>query len=91
MKTIHIVVLLFAFAIISSVSGQVSYLANDNGAPPGSYLGWDHPRDLEFRTNNTTYMQLMQNGNSTINGFNIDRSGFWVESGFNHPSLNQVI
>ena len=76
MKTIHIVVLLFAFAIVSSVSGQVSYLANDNGAPPGSYLGWDWAQDLEFRTNNTTYMQLMQNGTSSINGSVLNTSGF---------------
>lgn len=65
--------------------------SGNNNTAAGKYLGYNGAQDLEFRTNNTTYMQLMQNGNSTINGFNIDRSGFWVEPGFNHPSLNQVI
>lgn len=47
-----------------------------NNPTVGAYLGWDDAQNLEFRTNNSTYMQLMQNGNSTINGFTIDRSGF---------------
>jgi hypothetical protein len=49
----------------------------DNNTPSGgSYLGWSGAQNLELRTNNSTYMQMMQNGNSTINGFNITRSGF---------------
>ena len=48
----------------------------NNNPVPGKFLGLNGPQNLEFRTNNTTRMQMMQNGFSNINGFNIDRSGF---------------
>lgn len=49
--------------------------ANNN--PGGEkFLGYDAGQNLEFHTNNTTRMQMMQTGNSNINGFNIARGGF---------------
>ena len=82
-----LVITMLAFVCWPNQSRCQSTNGNNNPAS-GAFIGFNGAQDLDFKTNNTTYMQLMQNGNSTINGFNIDRSGFWVEPGFNHPSLN---
>jgi hypothetical protein len=50
---------------------------DDNIPGGGKFLGYNGAGiDLEFRTNNVTRMQLMETGNSTINGNVINRSGF---------------
>jgi len=68
------VLLLLAFVLISSLLfGQST---GDNNPGTGKFLGFNGAQDLDLRTNNLTHMRMMQNGNSTINGTLIDRSGF---------------
>lgn len=55
-------------------SAQATVASNNTGA--GRYLGFNAGQNLEFRTNNVIRMQLMQTGNTTINGNPINRSGF---------------
>jgi uncharacterized coiled-coil protein SlyX len=50
--------------------------SNNNNTGANKYLGYNGAQNLEFRTNNITRMQLMETGNSTINGNVINRSGF---------------
>lgn len=57
-------------------NAQVTYTANDNAGPPGSYLGWDWANNLDFRTNDITRMRMMQTGTNTIDGYTINNSGF---------------
>jgi len=64
------------FVMMLSVNYIFSQATGDNNPAGGKFLGFNAGQNLEVRTNNTTYMQMMQNGNSTINGFNINRSGF---------------
>lgn len=65
----------------------------DNNIPTaGAYLGWNDAQDLEFRTNNTTYMQLMQNGTNTVDGYTYNHDGFLLLSSdptaFNHKPFS---
>ena len=50
--------------------------SDNNNILLGKYIGYNAGQNLEFRTNNITRMQLMQTGNSLINGYTINRSGF---------------
>lgn len=59
------------------VAGQSSTANNIPGG--GKFLGYNAGGtggDIDFRTNNVNRMRLMQSGNSTINGYNVNRSGF---------------
>jgi len=64
----------FTFMLLQEAFAQVTFADNNPGA--GRYIGYNAGQNLEFRTNNFTFMQMMQQGSSTINGFNVDRSGF---------------
>jgi hypothetical protein len=77
MKTFtHLAACIFTLSCMFH-SVETSAQSTGNNLPaPGKHLGFSGPQNLEFRTNNSTRMQLMQNGNSNINGFSIDRSGF---------------
>ncbi len=77
MKTLtQLATCLFMLSLLMN-SAETSAQATGNNLPaPGKYLGFSGAQNLEFRTNNTTRMQLMQSGNSVVNGFTIDRSGF---------------
>jgi len=55
-------------------NGQVTI--ESNTPTGGAYVGWSGAQNLEFRTNNNTYMQLLQNGNALINGSLINTSGY---------------
>lgn len=56
---------------------SISQATFANNAPGANrFLGFNGAQNLEFRTNNITRMQLMQSGNSLINGYTINRSGF---------------
>jgi hypothetical protein len=70
-------VIIVIVAMILSPYCVLSQSTSANNTPfAGKFLGYDAGQNLELRTNNLTHMQMMQTGNSTINGFNIDRSGF---------------
>ncbi|MFN2430543.1 MAG: hypothetical protein ABR574_11035, partial [Cryomorphaceae bacterium] len=73
-KIFAVSIILCALLFNQNMHAQSSSANNNPGG--GKFLGYDAGQNLEFRTNNTTRMQMMQNGNSAINGFNIDRSGF---------------
>ncbi len=69
----HVMLLIASVFISSFLMGQAT---GDNIPGFGKFLGFNGAQDLDFRTNNLTHMRMMQNGNSNINGFNINRSGF---------------
>ena len=69
-KILILIGLIVPIAVISQVSVPNNIPSN------GAFLGWNGAQDLDLRTNNLTHMRMMQNGNSTINGSVIDRSGF---------------
>ena len=73
-----IAVFLCLMALIqNTLYSQSTYEGNDFSAPPGSYLGWDFPNNLDFKTNDTLRMRLLQSQTSTINGFpGIVQDGF---------------
>jgi len=76
MKTKIFAAGIIACALLLNNHLQAQSTSGNNNTGANKFLGFNGAQNLEFRTNNTTRMQLMQNGNSTINGFNIDRSGF---------------
>lgn len=77
MKTTIYFAIILIMAMIAFVSnGQATWEGNDPGAPAGSYLGWDHARDLDFNTNNILRMQLEQTGNVTVNQGAFANGGF---------------
>lgn len=76
MRTLNRRMFLIGFSIVLVQEALAQTTAPDNNPGTGRYLGFNAGQNLEFRTNNTTRMQMMQNGNSTINGFGVNRSGF---------------
>lgn len=67
---------MLACALLLNHNLRAQSTSGNNNIGFGKFLGYNNAQNLEFRTNNTTRMQLMQNGNSNINGFNVNRSGF---------------
>ena len=76
MKTKIFAAGIIACALLLNNHLQAQSTSGNNNTGANKFLGYNGAQNLEFRTNNTTRMQMMQNGFSNINGFNIDRSGF---------------
>jgi hypothetical protein len=74
----HFINILLVISSLLSILNEAlaQSTSGNNNTGFGKYLGYNGAQNLEYRTNNTTRMQLMQTGNSTINGFNVNRSGF---------------
>ena len=76
MKTKIFSASIFTCVLLLNCELHAQSTSDNNNTGAGKFLGYNGAQNLEFRTNNTTRMQMMQNGNSTINGFGVNRSGF---------------
>jgi len=81
-KIINLSIILVFWMVSQTTFGQTTHLGNDPLAPVGSFLGWNHARDLNFNTNNINRMRLMQTGNVNVN------QGAFAQDGFLSLSSN---
>jgi hypothetical protein len=74
----HLILLIASlFVLLLHETNSFAQSTSANNVPGvGKFLGYNAGQNLEFRTNNVIRMQLMQSGNTTINGNPINRSGF---------------
>ena len=76
MKTYFIMASIVICALLPNVNVNAQSTSGNNNPGGGKFLGFNAGQNLEFRTNNILRMQMMETGNSTINGFVVNRSGF---------------
>ncbi len=72
------ILILIASMVLSFFSiHSFAQSTSGNNNPGGTkFLGYNGPQDLDFRTNSIDRMRLMQTGTYTVDGYNIDNSGF---------------
>ncbi len=73
-NSLFVIAIVMIFSICGYGQQDWNTLGNNLGAP--GIFGSNTNFEVLFRTNGINRMKLMQSGNSAINGFNIDRSGF---------------
>ncbi len=87
----HIGLAILLLAFTQHLAGQST--SGNNNPGTGKFIGYNAAgQNLEFRTNNTTYMQLMQNGINTVDGYTYNHDGFLLLSSdptaFNHKPFS---